>query len=151
VRLYRICRAPYRALDGEGARLYGGRWNSPGSPVVYASSSLALAALEYLVHLDPDYAPADLIALALDVPDTASADEVPGSALPVGWAQVADHPACVAAGDAWLNRGATLLLRVPAAPIPDEHNVLINPRHAEAAQVRIVAERPFAFDPRLLP
>lgn len=151
MRLYRICRAPYRALDGEGARLYGGRWNSPGSPVVYASSSLALAALEYLVHLDPDHAPSDLIALTLDVPDTASADEVPGSALPVDWAQVADHPACVAAGDAWLSRGATLLLRVPAAPIPEEHNVLINPRHAEAAQVRIVAERPFAFDPRLLP
>lgn len=119
--------------------------------MVYASSSLALAALEYLVHLDPDHAPSDLIALTLDVPATASADEVPGSGLPEGWAQVADHPACVAVGDAWLSRGATLLLRVPAAPIPEEHNVLINPRHAEAAQVRIVAERPFAFDPRLLP
>lgn len=151
MRLYRICRAPYRALDGEGARLYGGRWNSPGSPVVYASSSLALAALEYLVHLDPDHAPSDLIALTLEVPDTASADEVHGPALPPDWAQVADHPACVAAGDAWLGRGVTLLLRVPAAPVPEEQNVLINPRHVEAAQVRVVAERPFAFDPRLLP
>lgn len=119
--------------------------------MVYASSSLALAALEYLVHLDPDHAPSDLIALTLEVPDTASADEVHGPALPPDWAQVADHPACVAAGDAWLGRGVTLLLRVPAAPVPEEQNVLINPRHVEAAQVRVVAERPFAFDPRLLP
>ncbi|HEU4588653.1 MAG TPA: RES family NAD+ phosphorylase [Gemmatimonadales bacterium] len=151
MRLYRICRAPYRALDGEGARLYGGRWNSPGAPVVYASSSLALAALEYLVHLDPDHAPSDLIALTLEVPDTASADVVHQAALPGDWAQVPEHPACVAAGDAWLGRGVTLLLRVPAAPVPEEQNVLINPRHVEAAQVRVIAERRFAFDPRLLP
>jgi RES domain-containing protein len=118
---------------------------------VYTSSSLSLAALEYLVHLDPDHAPADLIALTLEVPDTVSAAEVDPTTLPRGWAQVAGHPACLAAGDAWVREGASLLLRVPAAPIPEERNLLINPRHAEAVHVRVIAEWPFAFDPRLLP
>ncbi len=39
------------AFDGEGARLFGGRWNSPGVPAVYASESRALALLEVLVGL----------------------------------------------------------------------------------------------------
>ena len=41
------------AFDGEGARLYGGRWNSRGTRLVYASATLSLAALENLVHLAP--------------------------------------------------------------------------------------------------
>jgi len=55
--VYRVCRASFKALDSEGARLNGGRWNSPGQPAVYTSSTLALAALEYLVHIEPADAP----------------------------------------------------------------------------------------------
>ena len=66
---HRICRKAHRALDGEGARLYGGRWNSPGEAVVYASATLALAALEYLIHLDSSEAPLDLMAIRIAIPD----------------------------------------------------------------------------------
>ena len=69
--LWRIARRAQVALDGEGARLYGGRWNSAGTAVVYAASHLSLAALEYLVHIDPDDAPDDLVALRLSVPGNA--------------------------------------------------------------------------------
>jgi RES domain-containing protein len=150
VRVYRICRAAHRALDGEGARLYGGRWNSPDRAAVYASGSLALAALEYLVHVDPGDVPNDLVAITINVPDGASAEEVEANALPAGWEQVAAHPACAVIGDAWLRAGRSLLLRVPSAPIPEEANILINPRHAEAHGVSTAASRPFFFDPRLL-
>lgn len=150
MRLYRICRAPFRNLDGEGARLYGGRWNSPGHPVVYASSTLALAALEYLVHLEAEDVPSDLVALTIDVPDDVEIEAVDLAALPPGWQQTPEPLHCKALGDAWLQAGRALALRVPAAPVPEEANVLLNPGHPAFARVRLVAERPFFYDPRLL-
>ena len=50
-RIYRVCRARYARLDGEGAKLVGGRWNSPGRAVVYMAESVALAVIENLVHM----------------------------------------------------------------------------------------------------
>lgn len=151
--VYRLTRAPHADLSGDGARLYGGRWNSAGTPAVYAAASRALAALEYLVHLDVEDAPDDLVLLTIAVPDGLPETVVAPEALAAeatGWAAVADHPACRHAGDAWLAAGATLALRVPAAPVPEEQNVVLNPRHPAMRDVRVVARRPFAYDPRLL-
>jgi RES domain-containing protein len=150
VRVWRICRAAHRALDGEGARLYGGRWNAEGAPAVYTSASLALAALEYLVHIDPVDVPDDLLAMSLDVPDNAAALVVTVAQLPRGWRRLPDHPACVRIGVRWLAEGTALLLRVPSVVVPEETNVLINPGHPRAKDLRVVSTRPFAFDPRLL-
>jgi RES domain-containing protein len=68
VLVWRITRAAYQALDGEGARLHGGRWNPEGVPVVYTSTTLSLAALEYLVHVDPEDVPGDLVAMRIRIP-----------------------------------------------------------------------------------
>lgn len=148
--VWRICRAPYQALDGEGARLWGGRWNSEGVPVVYCASTLALAALEYLVHVDPDHVPADLVAMRIHVPDDLPAERVDPSSLPDGWNRLTEHVACMAAGDEWIARGRSPLLRVPSAIVPEEENVLLDSRHPAAEHVRVDAVRGFAFDPRLL-
>lgn len=53
---YRICKTKYvaTAFDGEGAFRFGGRWNTRGTRLIYTAGSLALAALEMLVHLDDD-------------------------------------------------------------------------------------------------
>lgn len=146
---WRLCRAPFRALDGEGARLYGGRWNSPGRPVVYAAATLALAALEYLAHVDPEDAPGDLLALGLALPADAPVRTLDAAALPDDW-RLPGAAACVAAGDAWLAAGDALALRVPSAVVPEETNLLLDPRHPAMARVREVVVRPFAYDPRLL-
>lgn len=148
--MWRLTRASFRALDGEGARLAGGRWNSEGRPVVYASSTLALAALEYLVHVDPADVPDDLVALGIELPSRASTMRVAVGDLPNDWNRVHDHPACQGAGDEWADAGRTLALRVPSALVPEEENVLLNPRHAEAEKLKTARERRFAFDPRLL-
>jgi RES domain-containing protein len=148
VRVWRICREAQAALDGEGARLFGGRWNSEEVAVVYASATLSLAALEYLAHIDIEDVPADLIALAIDVPDDSTAETIATTDLPPDW-RMSGNPACVALGDAWAVRGETLTLSVPSAIVPDESNVLINPAHAHAARVQITASRRFSFDPRL--
>lgn len=100
-------------LDAEGARLYGGRWNSEGVPVVYASSTLALAALEYLVHVDIEDVPRDLVALEIEVPDDSPVEEIRASDLPQDWNAVEEHPACIASGDQWAARAEALVVRVP--------------------------------------
>lgn len=87
MRVWRLMRRAYAVypLDGEGARLYGGRWNFPGTPVVYTASSLALAALEVLVHVDTDLAPTDLFAIAIDVPDRLQIETITRAMLPANW------------------------------------------------------------------
>jgi RES domain-containing protein len=148
--IYRLCRATHKSLDGEGARLAGGRWNSPGRSVVYTSSTLALAALEALVHFSPSLAPRDLVALTLDVPDDVGVEDARISRLPKHWFDHVDIPECRAIGDAWVGATSSALLRVPAAPVPREFNYLINPLHADAARVKVVDVESFRFDPRLI-
>ena len=148
--VWRICRERQRELDGEGASLYGGRWNSEGVPVVYTSSTLALAALEFLVHVDIEDVPNDLVALGLEVPADAGAKTVAVNDLPSDWNQLPDHPACAKIGDDWVAEGKALLLCVPSAVVPEESNLLINPDHPRARDVVVASVRPFAFDSRLL-
>ena len=150
MRLWRITREPYQALDGEGAKRNGGRWNSEGVPVVYLSPALSLAALEYLVHIDIEDVPDDLVALEIEVPDHASRETVRPEDLPADWNQLDDHPDCAAVGDRWANAGGKLLLEVHSAIIPQESNVLMNPRHPEAPSVQVLSVHPFFFDRRLL-
>lgn len=147
--LWRICRREFAALDGEGARLYGGRWNSEGLSVVYLSTTLELAALEYLVHLDVSMVPGDLVSLEVRVPDTVSRDRVEPEDLPPDWNHASDHPRGLEIGDAWIRSGRSCLLFVPSAVIPRSWNVLLNPNHEEARGLVGVSEW-FAFDRRLL-
>ena len=147
--VWRICRAAHQELDGEGARLHGGRWNSEGVPVVYTSSTLALAALEYLVHVDIEDVPDDLVAMAIEVPDDAGEGIVKVDDLPGDWNQLPDHPACPRIGDQWAAEGTALLLCVPSAVVPEESNLLINPNHPSAGDLLVVSTRPFVFDSRL--
>lgn len=146
---YRICRRRFTALDGEGARRYGGRWNAPGTPVIYTSSSAALAALELLVHLDPAEAPSDLVLMTIEVPESIARTRIDPAALPQQWTARATPARCREIGTDWLAAGDSCVLEVPAAPMPEEFNVLLNPAHPDFARVRVVAERPFEFDPRL--
>lgn len=134
-------------LDGEGARLWGGQWNSPGVPMVYCASSLALAALEVLVHLPPAMRRAGalpgLVAVGLDVPG----DQI---------GQLDDSPApvnlnvCRLQGNQWIANRSGLGLSVHSAVITREKNVLLNPAHPAMADVRLVVQEPFEFDDRLI-
>jgi RES domain-containing protein len=146
---YRICRAAFRALDGEGARRYGGRWNSPGTPVIYTAGTPSLAALELLVHLDPADAPDDLILMTIEIPHGVSSEVLDEARLAGHWAHTPMPPTCRELGDAWLAAGQTCVLSVPAAPMPEERNFLLNPAHPDFVKVKAISERRFRFDPRL--
>ena len=139
-------------LDGEGARLVGGRWNHPGRPVVYASSHLSLSVLEVFVHVPPalrDDLP-EFEAVRIAVPDDAEAAEV--SMDRVERLMAADNPlsACRAIGDEWLEDGTALILSAPSVLVPEERNVMLNPLHRCMPEVTIDGSRRFRFDPRLL-
>ena len=147
--LWRIAREAHAALDGEGARLYGTRWTPRGTPAVYAASYLSLAALEYLVHIDAEDAPDDLVALKISVPDDATELAYAPSSLPADWRQTPPPPQCQAIGSEWAKRGEALLLRVPSVLVPEESNVLVNPMHRDAVGVRLIGSRHFSYDLRL--
>jgi RES domain-containing protein len=141
MRVWRVCRRPFADLSGEGARLYGGRWNSPGRPMVYAAESAALAVLEMRVHLDLDWRvlPDDYVLTAIETGDIVAET-------------LAETPADPrAVGDAWLASGRSALLRAPSFIVPESANVLINPAHRDAARLAVASIRSFAFDARLWP
>jgi RES domain-containing protein len=150
VLVWRITRAVHAALDGEGARLVGGRWNSPGVAVVFTAEHLSLAALEYLVHIDIDEVPNDLVALGIEVPAEAGERQLKAGSLPLDWRTALYSKGCRGIGDSWARSQDSLVLRVPSVLIPEEDNLIINPAHPRAAELRIASKRPFAFDPRLL-
>jgi RES domain-containing protein len=149
MRVWRIASARHPLLDGEGARLYGGRWNSPGRPAVYTSAHASLAVLEKLAWTDPDDVPVDLELTGIDVPVDVPVEHLDLRRLPANWPEPG-CPACVQAGDEWLQSLRTAALVVPSAVMPVDSNVLINPLHPDARRIRMVETRPFTFDLRLL-
>jgi len=149
VRVWRVCSKRHQRFDGEGARRYGGRWNHAGTPVVYTSGSLSLAALELFVHVDIDIASADLVAIQVDVPDSIAIDTIKIESLPKNWRRYPAPEALKDIGTAWGAKASTAILAVPSSVIPEERNYLLNPAHRDFKRIRIRKPMPFHFDARM--
>lgn len=137
------------AFTGEGARLFGGRFNSKGIAIVYASESISLASLEMLVHLQS----ADILGryvLREAKFDSRLVKSVDKASLPSNWRDSPASPAVQKIGDDWVAAGTSAVLCVPSVIISDEMNFLLNPAHPDFAKITIGPERPHKFDPRLL-
>ena len=152
MRAWRLCRAAYAkdGLSGDGGLYASGRWHLRGQRVVYTAATLSLAALEFLVRVNRAFAPTDLVAVEIDVPDAAEIEHVPPSKLASGWDAYPAPAFTQQLGTRWLASGRTAVLQVPSAVIPRESNFLLNPAHPRYARVRIVGSAPFSFDARLL-
>jgi len=148
--LYRLVRSVYADdLSGNGARLYGGRWNSEGKAMVYLASSRSLAVLEALAHLSPTNMPDDYCMITIEAPD--SIDELNINALPKNWNEYPEQNILKQVGNRFLQQNNQLLLKVPSALVNEEFNYLMNPLHKLAPSVKIVTKKPFSFDERLRP
>lgn len=115
--------------------------------MVYTATSLALAAMEVFVHLDPSVAPDDLVAAEISTPEDLPIEVVEVEALPVRWRATEVETSRI--GTAWARAGRTVMLRVPSAVVEGEWNVLLNPAHAEFGRVAVVRTVPFRYDERM--
>ncbi|WP_026902635.1 RES family NAD+ phosphorylase [Pedobacter glucosidilyticus] len=147
--LFRLANAKYiEDLSGTGARLYGGRWNSVGTPAVYLASSKSLAVLEVLVHLNPALFPDDFCMASFAVPDD-SFTALSIEKLPTDWKNNQEQ-LLKRFGDEFIRKNEYLGLKVPSAIVDDEFNYILNPNHPLMNKVKIKLVKPFIFDNRLV-
>jgi RES domain-containing protein len=151
--VWRITKARYAgsALSGEGGRLVDGRWHFRGSPVVYLSQTVSLAAMETFVHLPMTFsAPSSEFALiAVTIPEDVAVEALTVPQLPPDWKADPAPESTRRLGQQWLERGETPLLKVPSSVIPQEANYLLNPLHPDAHRLQVANPEPFHFDPRM--
>jgi len=147
VEIYRICLAKYAGeLVASGN---AGRWNLRGQFVIYTAGSRALACLENVVHRSGEGLNNLFKVIRIHVPASLAVEELPLAQLPANWQPTSAYARCQPLGADWYRRQQAAVLRVPSSIIAHEHNYVLNTRHPDFAQVRIVGWEDFAFDPRI--
>ena len=146
---YRIVQAEWarNAMNGEGAWLHGGRWNPPGLHAVYLAESRALAALEIIVHAPREVMSLDWRIIEVEVPDELI-QAVLLADLPAGWQALPSSLKARNFGAAWLRARKALAIRLPSVIIPEEHSLMLNPRHEDVVKLRVSKPKKFRLDPR---
>jgi RES domain-containing protein len=136
------------AFSGEGARLYGGRWNRKGVPIVYTAGSQSLVMLEILVQDEP--LRARYVMIPASIPSAVKIERIDPGGLPANWRDVAAREQLQVLGSKWAKRRSSAVLAVPSSVIPAETNYLLNPRHPAFAKIRIGKPQNFVTDLRLI-
>lgn len=147
MRAYRIVKKRHAlsAFSGEGARAYGGRWNLPGIPMVYAAHTRALAALESLAHFGGAERRMAFVTFELEIPERLTLQLGP-EALPRDWRSEEPRPATQAIGSEWQRGGRSAALVVPSVLVPQEYCVLLNPEHRDIDKILVTYPEPFTFE-----
>jgi RES domain-containing protein len=135
-------------MTGAGAKRSGGRWNSPGTPMVYCAGNIALATLETLSYLRAGSLPYNRFLVRIDIPQAVWDRRATLDPLPGGWDAVPAGRASRAAGDAWVASKRSALLAVPSVIVPDEMNILVNPHHPDTAAMAAHVLKRWLRDPR---
>ena len=150
MRAFRIVKRRHaaEAFTGEGARAYGGRWNHPGVPMVYAAQSRALAAMEALAHFHGAERRIAFPTFEIEIPDRL-VSRLDTAGLPNGWRSTDISPATQELGSRWQREGQSVALAVPSVLIPQELCILINPEHPDTDKVMVSYPVEFSFDERL--
>lgn len=149
--IFRLCKAAFaKDLSGKGAELSGGRWNSKGTAMLYASSSRALCMAEVAFHLPLYLVPEDYRLISLEIPERLKFETVFPESLSTDWKQFPHKNSTQLIGDAFIKSGKNLLIRVPSAVVQGEWNYLINTNHKDVKLIKTLSNDPFHFDERLL-
>ena len=145
---FRIGDARFPLMDGTGARLFGGRWNSPGRSVIYAAETYAGAILEILVHANLNRLPRTHAVIAIEIPTGVAMERLAAAEL-TGW-NGPDLSASRDFGDRWFAESRTAVLWVPSLITQGrEHNILLNPVHPDFARITSSAPESVVWDERL--
>ena len=148
MQIYRIGDSRHPLWDGTGAAMVGGRWNSPGHPVIYGSLSYACAMLEILVYANIGRIPATQVYVVAQVPDSIFIERHDAQSLPHGWD--GDDPSMARRfGDQWLQEARSAVLVIPSVVATLEYNAVINPLHPNASQLLVSPSQKVIWDQRL--
>ena len=149
--LWRITKQKHAsiAFTGEGPKRFGARWNHRGTPVVYASDSLALAALELFVHLGRQGLHIRFVYFRIQIPDDVTISSIDPKSLPADWRKKPPPTSTKDIGTRWANSDESAVLTVPSAVVPVGANYLINPMHPQFTRIEISSPEPFTLDPRM--
>ena len=152
IRALRIVGAAFDAgaFSGDGAKWAGGRWNTPGTAIIYTAGSEALAILEMLVHLQSSKELLNRYVLFEVTFDEALLTVADAATLPKTWRKSPAEAAVQQVGDAWIANAGSAILRVPSVIVPSEWNYLLNPAHPDFKQNTIGPKQRVRFDPRLI-
>jgi RES domain-containing protein len=146
--VFRISNELYKNdISGEGAALNGSRWNSRRTRILYTGEYISLVILESLVHLRSLDVPERQYLLQIELPDGEFA-EIKESKLKDQWQQHPNYTQWM--GDQFVLANQSLILKVPSAIVPQEHNLLVNPLHAEFKKVKVIKTELLELDKRLL-
>ncbi len=137
-----------KAFSGDGARLYGGRWNSKGVAVVYTAANLALASLEIVVNLPSPALLEDYIRIPVRF-ESGLVEVLNPETLPADWNHRPISPCTRAIGDSWVREQRSAVLCVPSIVVPEECNYLLNPLHPDFGRIHIGPPAVYHLDPRL--
>ena len=150
MRAFRIVKKRHAltAFSGDGARTYGGRWNLPGTPRVYAAQTRALAALESLAHFGGAERRMEFVTFEIEIPDKLAL-RLEAAGLPGDWRSAEPTAATQALGSEWQRARRSVGLMVPSVLVPHEFCVLLNPEHPDTDKIMISYPEPFSFDSRL--
>lgn len=148
--VYRLCKQEYtNDLSGRGAEMNGGRWNGRGMPALYTSGSRALAVLEVAVHVPFGIIPINYYMMAIEVDEGLSMTKIEIRGLPENWNRNPFPRSTQYIGDDFLKADTHLILQVPSVTVFGDFNYIINPRHPEFNNLKIIMTEPFEFDSRL--
>jgi len=151
VKIYRVAQHPFiQDLSGEGARLYGGRWNKKGDAMLYFSEHLSLCVLELLAHMDYQFISSSYSFIEAEIPEKLLLDATNLDEITKEWRNNPPNSRTQDFGSQWIQKQEHLALRVPSAVLPEASNILINPNHDLIGKLKIVRMEPLRLDARLL-
>lgn len=146
--VYRISNEKFKNdISGNGAAINGSRWNSKDIKILYTGEYISLSILENLVHLREIDLPQKSFLLKIDIPEIEH-QEIKNSKLIERWQQHISYTQWM--GDQFITSNNALVLKVPSAVVPQEHNFLINPLHKDFKKVKIISSELLNLDKRLL-
>jgi RES domain-containing protein len=148
--VFRISKCAFiEDLSGYGSYLFGGRWNSKHTYMLYTSITGSLAMLETLVHLPNHMLPLDLCMAHLKLPPNCT-DTLDINVLDKNWQQYPAPSQLKIIGDKFIASKNNLALLVPSAIIPSENNILINPLHKDFKKIKVINKTTITIDKRII-
>ena len=146
--VYRLASSAYKNdMSGNGAKIYGGRWNPVGFPILYCTENISLAVLEILIRTDKHIVPRNYYLVKLNIPDTAKTITINRSNFGADWKEDIGYTQWL--GAEFIKNSQAPVLKIPSAIVDEEHNFICNPAHTDFHKIKIVSSKKFEFDKRL--